>query len=93
MYIHKHYIPPCLAILQNQKYIVPGWVPVPMDTELTDIEHQKPETQKPLQYQVVGSKGAVYTITVANYGTYCSCPAGRFKHKCKHIKQFEDDKI
>lgn len=87
MYVHQHFLPPALVISQNQKYIVPGWVPVPMETDLCDIKHVKPELKQPNTYQVNGSKGAVYTVTVASYGTKCTCPAGKFRGKCKHIKE------
>lgn len=37
-YQHDHYISPHLFVLNDQKYIIPGWVPVPMETTYDDIE-------------------------------------------------------
>jgi hypothetical protein len=91
MYTHKHFLPPSLIVIGNdKKYIVPGWTPVPMDTDLSDIEHIEPVIEKPKVYEVTGSKGAVYKVTVAKWGTRCSCPAGKFRGKCKHIEQIKE---
>ena len=39
------------------------------------------------QYQVPGSKGAIYTVTNDAGSWTCTCPASRWqKDECKHIK-------
>jgi hypothetical protein len=46
-YKYKHeFMPPGLIVLNNQKYIVPGWHPVLMETELNDIKWVKPKVKK-----------------------------------------------
>ena len=46
-YEYKHkFIPPGLIVLNNQKYIVPGWQPVLIETELNDIKWIKPKIKK-----------------------------------------------
>ena len=43
------------------------------------------------QYQVPGSKGAVYTVTDDNGSWTCTCPASRWqKGPCKHIKALQE---
>jgi len=42
------------------------------------------------QYQVPGSKGAVYTVTDDQGSWSCTCPASKWKaSKCKHIKSLQ----
>ena len=44
--VHKYQIesliPPSIINTLSGKYIVPGWIPVPMETEYKDIEWVKP---------------------------------------------------
>jgi hypothetical protein len=86
-YTHKHFYPPTLVTISSQKYIVPGWVSVPTDTTLSDIIHEKLERAIPTTYEVVGSKGDKYTVTVSSSRTTCDCPGGKFHGKCKHITE------
>ena len=42
------------------------------------------------QYQVPGSKGAIYTVTDDHGSWSCTCPASKWqKGECKHIKQLK----
>ena len=36
-------------------------------------------------FQVAGSKGASYTVTIGSKGSHCSCPGFSFRNTCKHI--------
>ena len=41
-------------------------------------------------WQVDGSKGNVYNVTLADNKWTCDCPAGSFGRNCKHVKQIQD---
>lgn len=100
-YKHKHPLfPPLLLISNNQKYLMPGWVPVVMETELSDIEWVKAKPKlkpKVITHKFLSSKGDKEYITKEfiqpdNSVKYsCTCPGvWRAKDKkCKHIKNIE----
>lgn len=53
---------------------------------------EKPEVPEVTgkQYQVPGSKGAIYTVTDDQGSWTCTCPASRWqKGECKHIVQLK----
>lgn len=86
-------IPPGFVTLNDQKYIVPGWVPVEDHITFSDVIHDpilkrisKPERQ---EFTVLGSKGAEYRVSVTNQRFTCTCPAGQFRGRCKHIDQIK----
>lgn len=41
-------------------------------------------------WQVDGSKGAVYSVTLDAGKWSCDCVAGRFGRACKHVKQIQE---
>ena len=41
-------------------------------------------------WQVDGSKGAVYNVTLDSGKWSCDCPAGSFGRNCKHVKQIQE---
>jgi hypothetical protein len=60
----------------------------------TSREPNNPEAGAPLEesrdakvFEVEGSKGNVYTVTIAGDQATCTCVAGSFGRDCKHIKQ------
>lgn len=54
------------------------------------ISEDEPEVVQGKQYQVPGSKGAIYTVTDDNGAWSCTCPASKWqKGECKHIKQLK----
>lgn len=42
-------------------------------------------------WQVDGSKGAVYNVTLASGKWSCDCPAGSFGRACKHVKKIQEE--
>lgn len=56
-----------------------------------EVEHvelkEKPKFQ---MWQVDGSKGNVYTVTLDNNKWSCDCVAGRFNRPCKHVKKIQE---
>lgn len=38
-------------------------------------------------YEVTGSKGDIYTVTISEKHNNCTCHAFQFRRSCKHIKQ------
>lgn len=38
-------------------------------------------------YQIPGSKGTTYTVTIDGKNHSCTCVAGQFGRSCKHVKQ------
>jgi hypothetical protein len=99
-YEHKHpLLPPGLVISKGQKYILPGWQPVMMETELKDIKWVKPKAKRAevIEHNFKSSSSnKVYTAKeyVSTDGSRkysCSCPGSwRAKdRRCKHIKSIE----
>ncbi len=41
-------------------------------------------------WQVDGSKGNVYTVTLDSGKWSCDCVAGRFNRPCKHVKKIQE---
>ena len=80
-------------------YVIPGWHEVPSGTTRDQIElvYNEPSYMKPkpieatksndMTWEVQGSKGSVYKVTLRNSKWDCSCPARTFRRgDCKHIK-------
>ena len=97
-YKHTHPLfPPSLLVSNNQKYLMPGWVPVEMETELSDIEwvRSKPKVKQEPIVEIHKSSSSDKTYKTTYYpetGKYtCSCPGSwrAFDRRCKHIKALE----
>ena len=87
------YNPPALAVLGGQKYVMPLWMKVPMDTTLDDIDWSRPIVEEEVvtvvkEEFVTGSKGDEYLVKIFSDGKgTCEC-WGHRRHKkdCKHIR-------
>lgn len=97
-YKHKDPMyPPSFLVSNNQKYLMPGWVPVIMETELSDIEWVRPKPkvkQEPIveTYKSSSSDKTYKTTYHPETGKFqCSCPGSwrAFDRRCKHIKALE----
>ena len=54
------------------------------------VKEEETETVVGKQYQVPGSKGAIYTVSDDNGTWSCTCPASKWqKGECKHIRQLK----
>jgi hypothetical protein len=99
--IHVHYMSPTFFVCrtENQKYLLPGWIPVTMDTTIEDVEWMNPyitttnvseKTSKETEwnFESSSSPGQYYTVRIVNNEPVCDCPgAWRSKDKqCKHMK-------
>ena len=83
----------------GKTYVVPGWHEVPLGTTRDKIElvYNEPSYMiaKPteatessdMSWEVKGSKGSIYKVTLRNNRWDCNCPARTFRRgDCKHIK-------
>lgn len=52
------------------------------------IVEEKPKVRV---WTIDGSKGNVYTVTLANGKFFCNCVAGQFSRHCKHVDQAKKD--
>ena len=102
-YKHTHPLhPPMLFVSKGKKYLMPHWIEVHPQTELTDIEWVKPKIKVKTKPEVTkhqfesSSSDKIYTVSeyTNEDGTKkysCNCPGvWRSKErKCKHIKSVE----
>lgn len=98
--IHIHYMAPTFYFCRQaqQRYLIPGWIPVSNDTTIYDVEWMNPYQKssdktktlpgKEWNFESSSSPGQYYTVRVVNDSVTCSCPGSwRSKDKqCKHIK-------
>jgi hypothetical protein len=88
-----------LLITNGKTYVLPGWHEVPNGTTRDDIElvydipsfqmeHPTESTETSvMEWEVEGSKGAIYKVTLRKNRWDCTCPARTFRRgDCKHIK-------
>ena len=98
-YEYKGIIPPALATIGGQKYIMPSWQKVDLNTTLKDINWVKPKPKVKRSKTVIrtfnsGSSDAVYTTKYyPDSGKYfCDCPGSwRSRGNCKHVKQMRNE--
>jgi|TARA_R110000796_G_scaffold2240_3_gene8977 hypothetical protein len=101
-YKHKHEIlPPSLFTnVKGEKFIVPGFQKVDLNTTLNDIQWVKPKikvTRSKTIEKTFKSSSNDSTYTTKYYpdsGKYfCECPGSwRSMGNCKHIKQMRNEK-
>ena len=90
-----------LVQTNGKTFVCPGWYEVPNGTTRSQIEFKFKPTPKQVQpkvesndnsWEVEGSKGAIYKVTLRNDKWDCSCPARQFRRDdCKHIKLKKDE--
>lgn len=56
----------------------------------SNIEAEKP-AGKVGSFQIEGSKGDIYIVTLDNDKASCTCPAGSHGRACKHIKAAREE--
>jgi len=85
---------PGLVVVSGQKYVVPGWQSVSMETQLSDIDWELPEyitrTKNNVTKIQSSSSKNIYTVTQRGDSWSCTCPAGKFRGMCKHINQVKE---
>jgi hypothetical protein len=100
-YTHA-YIPPALLVSpkDGQKYIIPSWIKVHPDTQLSDIKWVKPEIKvvepketptlnEEFRFESKSEPGSFYVVRVIGDRVKCNC-AGQYRAKdrqCKHMKE------
>ena len=83
--VYSNY-PPAIAKFPDKTYVVPGWIVVPANTTLDDVEWVGPKIEVP-KYKVHKVKN--YTIQVFDTGKVtCDCPGFTFRKKCRHSAEF-----
>ena len=53
------------------------------DMKVTVIQDEKPKGET---WEVQGSKGDIYTVSLLNGRYSCTCPGATFRGSCKHIE-------
>ena len=87
-----HIYGPSFTIVNGQKYLLPGWIPVETHISFEDIEHINPYANiKSKTYNITGSRGDKYIVTNHNGRFSCDCPAGKFRGACKHSTQVQKE--
>ena len=102
MYKHNHWMPPAFVRVNGKQYLMPNWVEVHPEAQLSDVIWKRPErqVQKPdvttKQFISKSNPDITYTAkkTVLPTGKVqysCNCP-GVWRSKtreCKHIKDMK----
>jgi len=102
MYKQEHWMPPALVRIRDKQYLMPNWVEVHPEAQLSDIIWKRPErkVQKPdvttKQFTSKSNPEITYTAkkTVLPTGKIqysCNCP-GVWRSKtreCKHMKDMK----
>jgi hypothetical protein len=84
----------------GQKYIIPSWIKVHPDTQLSDIKWVKPEIKvvepketptlnEEFRFESKSEPGSFYVVRVIGDRVKCNC-AGQYRAKdrqCKHMKE------
>ena len=86
-----HLYPPAFAVINGQRYLFPGWIPVEDDITFDDVEHINPYRSNIEEFKVEGSTGNTYTVTKRDNSLTCDCPAGKFRGSCKHITKIKTE--
>jgi len=81
---------PGIMVLNNQRYIVPYWIPVGTEVTMDNILDHVPAELIPMKpkvevYQVTNKP---YVIKVMFGKVSCDCPGFQFRRKCKHVTMF-----
>jgi len=99
MYKQDHWMPPAFVNLGGKKYLMPKWVEVHPEAQLSDVIYTKPEIKKPVkevkEFTSKSDPTITYKATRTIYPSgevkyYCNCP-GKWRAKdgmCKHLKSF-----
>ncbi len=86
--------PPCLANIGFKRFAISGgtWIEVPLDTTRDELglymvwDRPKIDTVERMTWEVEGSKGNVYKVTLTGDHWSCTCPGFRWRNSCKHIE-------
>ena len=86
--------PPALATLGHKRWAISGgtWIEVPLDTTRDELDkymvwdRPKIDEVKKMTWEVEGSKGNVYKVTLTGDRWSCTCPGFRWRNSCKHIE-------
>ena len=88
---------PALTTGQDGKrYAISGstWIEVPHDTTFEDLpmymvvkQREDIQQQGEASWQVTGSKGSNYTVSLRQGQWSCSCPGFGWRRRCKHVEE------
>ncbi len=88
---------PALTTGQDGKrYAISGsvWVEVPPDTTFDDLpmymvvkQREVNQEEGEASWQVKGSKGTEYTVSLRQGQWSCTCPGFGWRRRCKHVEE------
>ena len=89
--------PPALfTSIDGKRYAISGnvWVEVPLDTTQDNVhvymvvkKRETTEADSDSSWEVLGSKGTKYTVSLRSGSWSCTCAGFGWRRKCKHIKE------
>lgn len=92
----RSFLPPAIAVIDGQTYVMPNWIPVPSDTTLEEAyaawecTQKTPEKSPRQEYLVEGSKGAIYKVVSQDGKWTCTCSGFGFRKSCKHVTDIKN---
>ena len=96
---YTSFLPPGLSVVDGQKYVIPGWHKVSMDTTLEEVYthwsngiKKKEKDMTIIERDVISERsGEVYKVVYANGVWGCSCVGFGFRRTCKHIQKIKNE--
>ena len=103
MYKHEHWMPPAFVRVRGKQYLMPNWVEVHPEAQLSDVMWKRPErkVEKPdvitKKFTSKSNPDITYearkvTLPTGKITYSCTCP-GVWRSKtreCKHIKELKN---
>jgi hypothetical protein len=93
------FLPPVITTIGGKTYVCPGWIEVPADTTLKEVQavwtqdlSRQPKKEPDLVKTVTSKRtGEVYTVSVNNNKWNCTCKGKQFRpfQDCRHIKKIK----
>jgi len=92
--------PALFTSLDGTRYAIAGsaWVEVPAGTTFDELPLYMVHKQREFTpavgekvWNVEGSKGNIYSVSLADGAYTCSCPGFGYRRKCRHITEIKNE--